>query len=226
MSRRGRARRAIEPSACCLGALLALSCGGGGGAGPAPVGEAEPGGGLDACGVLGRACCSAPRFACARGLGCDDATGLCREGASDSPGAALLCQTDADCAPSRRCCSAGNWGTCQVLEAGAACAQPDVGILWSGDGATVEQEVFDGVTPSDGGCVREPGVRLRLRVSVAVANFGAADFILGGHDAPLSGAARARRVLGLQPARRLRRGDGNESRPAAVQRWARSFAAV
>jgi hypothetical protein len=192
MTRRGRARPAIEPGACCVGVLLALSCAGGGGPGSEPAGDVGQSTRADACGLLERACCSAPRIACARGLWCDDATGVCLEGASGSPGAALLCQADADCAPARRCCSAGNLGTCQALEAGAACAQPDLSVLWSGEGATVEQEVFDGVTPSDGGCVREPGLRLRLRVSVAVANFGAADFILGGRDAPLSGPARAR----------------------------------
>jgi hypothetical protein len=187
----GRARPLIERSICCAGVLLALSCAGGG-PGSAPPGEAGQSAGVGACGTLDGPCCSPPRFACARGSRCDDAAGVCREGASGSLGASLLCQSDADCAPPRRCCSTGNFGTCEALEAGAACAQPDLSILASGDGVTVEQEVFDGVTPSEGGCVPEAGVRLRLRISVAVANFGAADFILGGRGGPLSAGSGGR----------------------------------
>jgi hypothetical protein len=186
-----RRRRASERSACWGGLWLALACGGGGSSG-ASAGNAGQSAGPETCGALDRACCEAPRFACARGLWCDAVAGVCREGASGSPGASLLCQTDADCAPARRCCSAGNYGLCQALEPGAACPLPDLGVLASGEGLTLEQEAFDGSTPAEGGCVRDPGVRSLLRVPVAVANFGAADFILGERDAPRSAAAGER----------------------------------
>lgn len=55
----------------------------------------------------------------------------------------------------------------------------------------MEQDLFDGVTPSEGGCVRERGVRHRLRVRVAIANFGDADFILGERDLSPEGNASA-----------------------------------
>ena len=64
----GRAWSPIGRSTGCVGALLALSCGGGSGAGGTPGGEARQSARVDACGTLERACCSAPRFACARGL--------------------------------------------------------------------------------------------------------------------------------------------------------------
>lgn len=186
---RDRARSVIAKSGP-LGLLLALACAGDGSSGSTPD-EAGQNTRIDACGTLDRACCSAPRVACTRGSWCD-AAGVCRDGASGSPEAALLCQADADCSTARRCCRAGNFGTCQALAAGAACVQPDLSVLSSGEGITIAQEAFDGVTPSEGGCVREPGVRLRLRVSVAIANFGAADFILGGRDGALPAGAGGR----------------------------------
>jgi hypothetical protein len=182
--------RRIVRSQGAVALLLALACGDGG-TGSAPAQAAKQDAAAGACGALDQACCAAPRFACARGLGCDDA-GVCREGGDGSLGASFLCQTDDDCAPRRRCCRAGNYGTCQALEPGLGCAQPDLGVLVSGAGISAEAALFDGLAPSDGGCVREPGVRVRLRISVAVANFGAADFILGERDAPRSGAAAGR----------------------------------
>ena len=68
---------------------------------------------------------------------------------------------------------------------------PDLAVLSSGEGLTLTEEAFDGVTPSVGGCVRERGMRRLLRADAAIANLGAADFILGGSETLLIDQASA-----------------------------------
>jgi hypothetical protein len=84
------------------------------------------------------------------------------------------------------------YGTCRALAPDESCPLPDLVLLSGGVGITVTEEVFDGVSASPGGCVRERGVRQLLRAPVALANFGAADFILGDRALARTGSERAR----------------------------------
>jgi hypothetical protein len=165
----------------------AVACGGDGNDGAAPTGAATDPSADSLCGGVAQACCVQGPAPCARGLECDADSGACR-----APEGTTSCRTDVECAPDRRCCIVGTSGICQALGPAESCALPDLTVLSAGGGMTVEEELFDGVTPSVGGCVRERGVRQRLRASVAVANLGAADFILGDADFPRSGSERAR----------------------------------
>jgi hypothetical protein len=144
------------------------------------------------CGEPEQACCPESRFACALGSSCDADAGMCRALPSETPDAPILCHADADCASTAHCCNAGSYGTCREIEAGATCALPGLAVLASGAGVTVVEDGFDGVTPSEGGCVRSAGAHRRIVVPVAVANFGAADFILGQRDTRLSASDSAR----------------------------------
>src|SRR5690606_249065 len=187
-ARRGRdGARAASEAGAALGAvallvgalaLPGLGCGDGPSA-PGAVARSPrvaPASAEELCGSVERECCPAPRRACAPGLRCDE--GVCRV-AGDDPDAALLCRGDEDCTSGRRCCIAGAYGTCQALEPLAACPLPDLAVLASGQGLTLTEAAFDGLTRSAGGCVRERGLRRRLRVQAAIANLGAADFLLG-----------------------------------------------
>jgi hypothetical protein len=139
------------------------------------------------CGGVEQTCCTDTAAPCGRGLACDAETRVCR-----APEGTAFCSTDVECAPDRRCCRVGTYATCQALGPTESCALPDLTVLSSGAGLTVEEELFDGLSPSPGGCVRERGVRQRLRASVAVANVGAADFVLGRADVLRSGSESAR----------------------------------
>jgi len=166
--------------------VLFIGCSGDPSAGPAEAPSLAPrtGSADELCGGVDGACCSPPRAPCSRGLHCDEAS-VCRLDESSAADAPMLCSEDADCMAGRRCCEAGLQGTCEAIDRAAACPLPDLAVLASGAGATVSEEVFEGVRPSAGGCVRERGPRRRLRVSAAVANLGQADFIFGSRDALL-----------------------------------------
>ena len=142
---------------------------------------------LPSCGGPEQACCVDTGAACGRGLACGDA-GTCHD---DTAPISLACRTDADCAPDRRCCEAGRYGICRALAPDESCPLPDLALLSAGGGLTLEAVMFDGGTPSPGGCVRERGLRQRLRARVAVANVGAADFILGARGSRPTGSESA-----------------------------------
>ena len=176
---------------CREGALLAVALGCAGDeradpvqqttAAPADTSRAAP------CGGQEQTCCTGTSFACGRGLSCDAAANVCRP-----PSGVLACQADADCAPDGRCCPVGMYGTCRALAPDESCPLPDLVVLSAGVGITVTEELFDGASPSPEGCLRERGVRQLLRAPVALANFGAVDFILGARGLSRRGSEAAR----------------------------------
>ena len=84
------------------------------------------------------------------------------------------------------------YGACQALSENESCALPDLVVLSADVGVTITEEMFDGLSPSPGGCVRERGVRQLLRAPVALANFGAMDFVLGDRAVTRRGEEAAR----------------------------------
>lgn len=180
-----RARR------CGERALLALALGCAG-AEPGDTGQPTSAAPADTsrlalCGGQEQTCCTETSFPCGRGLACDVAANVCR-----APNGVLSCQSDADCAPAGRCCAVGLYGTCQALEPDESCPLPDLVVLSAGVGVNVTEELFDGVNTSSEGCFRERGVRQLLRAPVALANFGAVDFILGDRAVSRRGDETAR----------------------------------
>jgi hypothetical protein len=100
----------------------------------------------------------------------------------EEAGPTPICSTNADCSAGEVCCIAGFLGTCQALDAGAACPLPDLTV--SAEVAEASLLINEEFFPPEScaiaeSCVAGPGTRTLLRFSTMTPNIGESDLVLG-----------------------------------------------